>query len=261
MNAKGHYQSEADIAKHIYIKEDPLLANVGHFHEGVEIVALLEGVVDSFHVGEKKRLQAGEIVFVDSFECHHYSNVSSEIKAIVIVLSSEYTKTFREFYAGNSLPCYLCDVEKNKDIICLMRQWLSEPKKSFVLNVGYCNVMLAKLVEAYGLKSKDNGKDKVVSVKLLQYVNDHYTEDISLTEISKQLGYTKEYCSKIFSDVVGMSFRDYLNSLRMKKASEYFAIKKELRMSTMEIIYKCGFNSASTFYRALKAYKKKNIKY
>ena len=77
--------------------------------------------------------------------------------------------------------------------------------------------------------------------------------------LSKMLGYTKEYCSKIFSEVVGMSFRDYLNFLRLKKAKEYLALKKSTKQTTTEIIYKCGFNSTATFYRALKGLRSKNI--
>ena len=58
-----------------------------------------------------------------------------------------------------------------------------------------------------------------------------------------------------------MSFRDYLNFLRLKKAGEYFSLKDTNKFTTLEIIYKCGFNSAATFYRAQKAIKNKNIKF
>ena len=60
-----------------------------------------------------------------------------------------------------------------------------------------------------------------------------------------------------------MSFRDYLNFLRLKKAKEYLALKKSTKQTTTEIIYKfiykCGFNSTATFYRALKGLRSKNI--
>ena len=129
-----------------------------------------------------------------------------------------------------------------------------------MLNVGYCNLLLSKIVKNYDLEMREEKKNKSVSVKLLKYINDHYVEDISLTLVAQKIGYSKEYCSKIFSEVVGMSFRDYLNFLRMRKANEYFSLKKENKMTTTEIVYKCGFNSTATFYRAQKALKGKNIK-
>ena len=44
-----------------------------------------------------------------------------------------------------------------------------------------------------------------------------------------------------------------------KKAKEYLALKKSTKQTTTEIIYKCGFNSTATFYRALKGLRSKNI--
>lgn len=260
MEEKGLYLVEADIARKVYIKEDPILGTVGHFHEGVEMVAIVEGEVDAYHLTRKETLGAGDIFFADSFVCHHYKQYSEEIKAIVIVLSSEYTAVFRELYAGKTFPAYMQDKEKNKEIIAVMRQWLQEEDKNYMLNIGYSNLLLSKITQQYDLEDTEPKKDKNVSVKLLKYINEHYTEDISLTSISKEIGYSKEYCSKIFSEAVGMSFRDYLNFLRLKKVNEYFSVKKDLKLATSEIVYKCGFNSTATFYRAQKAFQEKNIK-
>jgi AraC-like DNA-binding protein len=252
MKQNGFYLLEAYIARSIYIKEDPELASIGHFHEGMEIVALLEGSIEAFHMGQSRIMQPNEIFFADSFEVHHYRKITPEIRAIVIVLSSQFTRVFRELYAGQTIPVYLTDVEKNTEIIGVMRAWLNEKEKSYMLNLGYSNILLSKFVENYKLEKKEKKRDKGVSVKLLRYVNDNYCENISLAKVAKEIGYTQEYCSKVFSEVVGMSFRNYLNFLRLEKAKEYFSMKTELKMTTTEIIYKCGFSSTATFYRVLK---------
>lgn len=252
MSDIGYYLSEADIKWNLYIKEEPQLEPLGHFHEGIEMVAVLEGEAEAFHINHSEKLQAGEIFFADSFDCHHYRQISEKIRAIVIVLSSEYMSVFQNLYHGKTLPSFMKDREKNKEIIQLMQNWLAEEENNFILNVGYSNLLFAKLIKNYELELKNVSKDKSVSVKLLEYINEHYAEDISLTSVSKMLGYTKEYCSKIFAEVVGMSFRDYLNFLRLKKAEEYFSLKKTTKQTTTEIIYKCGFNSTATFYRAKK---------
>ena len=258
MISKGIYLPEADVARQIYIKEDPELASIGHFHEGIELVAILEGEVEAYSLLRKEILRAGEIFFADSFECHHYQKVTPNIRAIVIVLSSEYTGVFRELYARKTFPAFMKDKEKNEKIITLMKQWLQEENKTFMRNVGYCNLLLSEMVSSYDLENREEKKDKNVSLKLLKYINEHYIEDISLTTVAKDIGYSKEYCSKIFSEVVGMGFREYLNFLRLRKAEEYFSAKKDLKMTTTEIVYKCGFNSMATFYRAQKVLKGKN---
>lgn len=252
MSNIGYYLSEADVKWNIYIKEEPSLDPVGHFHEGIELVAVLEGEVEAFHINHSEVLKAGEIFFADSFDCHHYRQLSPTIRAIVIVLSSEYMSIFQNLYRGKTLPSFMKDREKNQEIIQLIKLWLAEEEKNFILNVGYSNLLFSKLIKHYKLEEKDASKDKNISVKLLKYINEHYAEDISLTSVSKLLGYTKEYCSKVFAEVVGMSFRDYLNLLRLKKAQEYFSLKKDTKETTTEIIYKCGFNSTATFYRVQK---------
>lgn len=257
MSSIGYYLPEADITRSIYIKEDPMLGPLGHFHEGIELVAMLEGEVEAFHINHSEKLKVGEIFFAGSFDCHHYKHCTDTIRAIVIVLSSEYTTVFQNLYRGKTLPAFMKDVEKNKEIIQLMQSWLAEEERDFILNLGYSNLLFAKFVKKYELEMKDESKDKSVSVKLLKYINEHYAEDISLSSVAKSLGYSKEYCSKIFAEVVGMPFREYLNFLRLKKAEEYFALQKETKQTTAEIIYKCGFNSTATFYRAKKRFKSK----
>jgi YesN/AraC family two-component response regulator len=261
MKSNGFYLLEADVARSIYIKEEPELASVGHFHEGMEIVALLEGSVEAFHTGQSRIMKPNEIFFADSFEVHHYRKITPEIKAIVIVLSSEYTRVFREFYVGKTIPVHLTDIQKNVEIIRVMKAWLNEKEKSYMLNLGYSNILFSKFVENYNLEKRERRRDKGVSVKLLRYVNDKYCENISLAKAAKEIGYTQEYCSKVFSEVVGMSFRNYLNFLRLEKAKEYFSMKSELKLTTTEIIYKCGFSSTATFYRVLKTFQNKNMKF
>lgn len=252
---------EADMKWSIYIKEEPQLEPLGHFHEGIEIVAVLDGEVEAFHINRSERLRAGEIFFVDSFDCHHYRQISEKIRAIVIVLSREYVSVFQNLYHGMTLPSFMKDRERNEEIIRLMRVWLGEEDKNYILNVGYSNLLFSKFIKNYQLETKKVSKDKSVSVQLLQYINEHYTEDISLSSVAKTLGYTKEYCSKIFSEAVGIAFRDYLNFLRLKKAEEYFSLKKTTKQTTAEIIYTCGFNSTATFYRAKKALKGRSASY
>lgn len=261
MQSRGIYLSEADTTRNIYIKEDPQLESLAHFHDGVEIVVIMEGEVDAFRIKQSKRLSTGDIFFADSFDCHHYKQISPTLRAIVIVLSSDYTNIFRSVYHGKTFPAFMCDTPKNEGIIKIIKEWLAEEEKPYMLNVGYCNLLFSKLLNGYELEEKTESRDKNVSVMLLKYINEHYTEDISLTLVSKTIGYTKEYCSKIFAEVVGMGFRDYLNFLRLKKAEEYFALKKGTNLTTTEIIYKCGFNSTATFYRVKNNLKNKNIKF
>lgn len=256
MRANGTYLAEADISHSIYIKEDPSLVSVGHFHEGLELVAVIEGEIEAYLIKQSKKLIPGDIFFANSFECHHYKQLSPEIRCIVIVLSSDYTKIFKSLYHGKSLPTFMTDLENNAEIIEIMRAWLNEKERDYLLDLGYSCQLLSKLVKIYGLQDKKESKDKSVIINLLKFINDHLSEDLSLGKVAKEIGYSKVYCSKTFSEVVGMGFRDYVNFLRIKKVEEQLSLKNITKQTTTEIIYKCGFNSTATFYRAKNSLKK-----
>ena len=87
--------------------------------------------------------------------------------------------------------------------------------------------------------------------KATEYIHDHSAEKISLSEVSKNLGVTSPYLSMLFKHVTGLTFRDYLNKVRVEDA-------KRLLISTdyqiMEIAVACGFNDQSYFTKVFKKY-------
>lgn len=84
---------------------------------------------------------------------------------------------------------------------------------------------------------------------ILEYIEANYLEDITIKSVSKKMGYSVGYCSKLLRDAVGENFRDYLNRKRLKKAEE-LSLDKTLNLTKLEILYQSGFKSPSTFYRA-----------
>lgn len=74
-------------------------------------------------------------------------------------------------------------------------------------------------------------------------------EALSLTNLSKDLGYSECYLSRKFKEISGMQYRDYLRYRRLA-----FALK-ELRdtdYSILDIALKYGFSSHEAFTRAFK---------
>ncbi len=252
MIGKGYYLSEADLEKNVYIKEETILTELGHFHDGVEFIFMLEGEIEARHFPEISVISAGEIFFADRFEIHSYRKLTKEIRAIVLVLSQEYLTAFREVYEGKTFPAHMADREKNREIISLIRAWVKEAELTYILNLGYSNLLFSKIIRNYDLIKAVEDKGRSVAIKLLKYTNDHFSEDISLGSVSREIGYSKEYCSKIFRDITGVGFRRYLNSLRIKRANELFESQNASKLTALEILYKCGFNSSATFYRAKK---------
>ena len=110
------------------------------------------------------------------------------------------------------------------------------------------------LILAFRLVKKAQKSEKSeLIVQLLQYIHEHYLENITLSKVAKDFGYSVDHCSRIIKKHVGRDFREYVNMLRIRKANALLA-DKSVNMTSIEILYKCGFQSAATFYRAKKQF-------
>ena len=249
-----YYSGETDKAKYIYLKKDNILQPLGEFHDSVEMIFMLEGKAEA-HLNKKcYELQPGDVFFVDSYEGHWYKRKTPTVLAYVLVLSREYLQNLYDLYADQTFMTYMSDKEKNKKIFSLIEEWYNEKEKTHIKNLGYSNVLFSYFIEGYPLVKRAQKNDREELIKrLLVYMHEHYLENITLSKVAKDLGYSVDHCSRIIKKYIGRDFREYINMLRIRKANALLE-DKSLEMTTLEILYKCGFHSAATFYRAKKRF-------
>lgn len=81
----------------------------------------------------------------------------------------------------------------------------------------------------------------------INYMREHFTEDISIEDVSACTGLSAPYFSSVFHTSVGTKYKDYLTSLRVAHARKLI---KTTNKSITDICYESGFNSFSSFHRA-----------
>jgi AraC-like DNA-binding protein len=70
--------------------------------------------------------------------------------------------------------------------------------------------------------SEEKEKGDVVN-NAVTYINENFTEpELSLTELAEELGYNSKYLSHLFKEKMGMSFSEYLRTVRIKHAVMLF---------------------------------------
>ena len=87
--------------------------------------------------------------------------------------------------------------------------------------------------------------------RLLQYVDEHYSEHISLAKAARISGLDLSSFSAFFRESVGINFADWLRQVRIEKAVE---LMKARDFSITEVAYEVGFADLTTFGRAFKKY-------
>ncbi|MDE5881471.1 MAG: AraC family transcriptional regulator [Muribaculaceae bacterium] len=88
--------------------------------------------------------------------------------------------------------------------------------------------------------------------KVCNYIETNYQEPIKLLDVANLVNMSESAFSHFFKKKTGCSFIDYLNSVRIGKASQMLI---DTSHSINEICYSCGFNNLSNFIRIFKKIK------
>lgn len=135
-----------------------------------------------------------------------------------------------------------------------------QPEFELMVKV-YILTVLVTLRRHYGYIAEDDEMKsinfKAVS-EAMDYINDHFSEELTLCEIAEHVNLSKNYLCSIFKKLNGVSVWDYLTSKRIEYAIG--VIKKNKNMTMLEIATKCGFNNTANFNRAFKIYTGKTPK-
>lgn len=84
--------------------------------------------------------------------------------------------------------------------------------------------------------------------QMIDFINKHYTEDITLDTLAKKFHFSKYYISHLFKDYVGVSPYDYLIIRRLYICNNLIRAKHTVG----EACFMVGFNNYSNFYRLYK---------
>lgn len=103
----------------------------------------------------------------------------------------------------------------------------------------------------YQAMTAGRAEEKAVIVKLKEYLNDHYAEDISLQTAAEAVYLQPVYMSRFFKEQTGMTFSEYLLNIRMANA---IRLLKTNRFKIHEIAEKVGYKDAKYFSKQFRGY-------
>ena len=90
----------------------------------------------------------------------------------------------------------------------------------------------------------DASTDKMKEV--LQFITENY-QDVTLDVAAKHFGYHPAYLSRRIRQYSGRTFTQLLTDYKLTRAA---ILIREHRLSIEEVAFACGYNEASTFYKA-----------
>lgn len=130
--------------------------------------------------------------------------------------------------------------------------------KDYILKPSRSSDIFRRLMEiADEVENTKNGNSNAVVAadktniigRAKEYIDSHYYENITQTQVADNIGITPGYLSTLFTKSMGLRFADYLNRVRIDHACAYL---RQNYLKTYEIAFKVGFRDEKYFSKVFK---------
>lgn len=215
-----------------------------HFHSHIEICLVLSGEVETCINNQKQLLKAGDISVAWICDTHEYST-PTESQVLSLIIPPMW---FSEFLPILNNNCVSSPFISDKELFDKLYSWIKEIEKSDdeLMKKGYIYLILSSLIKYMHFEKTAIKTDRVLSSKILIFLNEHFRENITLVSVANALGYHPNYISQFFKRTLKISFVQYLNILRSREA---LVLIQSGKKTISECAFECGFQSLRTFYR------------
>lgn len=257
MKKNFFYESFHDKADVVYLSHGGNVLTDAHFHRCIEILYVEEGGIDFEVNGVSFHAEKDDIVFVHKCGIHALKPAPS-YRYFVLVIGPRYSEDFAAIFRTKTLPSHLTDRAFNKKLLsCFYAldeikniSTAQETDRSNIelIKKGYTNVIVGNLLSHYKRVSVSTMPQIETVINVINYIDDHYSEPITLDSISDVFGYNKYYFSRLFNTYIGESLNNYVNMIRIQNI--VLQAKKEESPNISELVFANGFDSMTTFYRS-----------
>lgn len=221
-----------------------------HLHPYVEIAYVIEGSIEVTINDVSSCLNVGEVSVCFPNDIHSFDSEEFS-KILLFIFSPDLTGSFFGIRMDKTLENPFMSTaiidEGIHSLLYMLHDEFTQYNNKYVVK-GLLYTILGKLDEHFILKKSSHFYNSTIQ-NLLKYIEVHYHEKISLESIAKDLGFSKFYLSRIFSNKIGYQFNDYVNRLRINKAQKLLS---ETELPVTVIALECGFESQRNFNRIFK---------
>ena len=247
-----------------------------HWHTSVEILYFLHDRATVCVGSNYYNVEWGDLVIVNAGEVHSVSGDDNETPAhFVLKILPEllYISDNDSFEANYLLPFTISGFTHHRlisrndlqgsDVVPLMNEIYSEfHTKPFgyelliQANINKIFIWILRYWQSQGMQIQQlflqNSQDYTRLKKLFKYVQNHYHEPISVSEMAELCNMNYSYFSRYFKKLTGKTFVEYVNYIRLTEAEKLLFTTN---LNITQIAFDTGFSSTSYFIKIFKKYR------
>lgn len=237
-----------------------------HHHDFYECYLFISGDVTYLIEGKTYSLQSGDIILINSTELHQPIINNNDIpyerivlwidKVFLNNLSTDKTDLARCFEDSAKANVIRVSFEMQQNIKVLLNKLLSLEKYFGIGSDLLYKTYIIELLIHLNMLLFQNGVKLDVDIKknnlidgIIQYINNHTEDEITIDELSRQFYISKYHLLREFKKHSGTTIHKYIVQKKLIQAKEL--ILKDIPITS---VYKqCGFGDYSNFFRAFKS--------
>ncbi len=238
-----------------------------HHHDFYEIFFFLGGNVSYRAEGQIYHLKPGDILLINPMVLHQpiIASDGPDYERIILWVDKDFLQKWDE-EAGALLQCFdspdrirllhlptsVQRVEMTDLLGRLVRECYGKEHGSSLYAQGlFLQIMVELNRLALHAGDRTEGEQDAPSLVagLLDYINEHYSENLSLDGLAKQFFISKYHLSHEFSRAIGTGVYRYIMLRRLTAAKQLLSEG----IAPGEVYIRCGFKDYTSFFRAFKA--------
>lgn len=228
-----------------------------HFHPEIEVIYVIDGKLKIHIKGMSYDLAKDDVILINSGLMHETKSAEGTLLCVVNYscrLLASLMKRDDYFFVCNSVSDHMNAYGEIRSIFReLVYQKVKGRHRTDCLNQSILYRLLDHLIEYYLSEESEQipgaGSDDVRLRQMIQYINQNYEENISLSEIAERLFTSASTLSRFFKKQTGLYFNDYVNRMRLKVALENLIYSDK---NITKVAVDSGFSNLSVFNRLFK---------
>ncbi len=247
-----------------------------HIHDDIELIYATSGSFAVFLNGTRHNFLTGDLLIINAHEIHRIETLDDGLNSyIVLKFSPEliYNAEQSIFEIKYILPFILSNATRQKIISApflsesCIESAMHEAVTEYInrdygfeiaIKMNICRIFLwiLRFWHKNGVNlnidsaSQENYNGRMA--KVFSYISENYTQNITVAQMAELCSMSYSYFSKVFKQITGRSFNDYVNYIRLREAERLLATTE---MSVTEIAYNTGFSSSSYFVSKFREHK------
>ena len=228
-----------------------------HWHDDFEFILVTLGCIDFYVNGKTIHLKQNQGIFINSGRLHYgFTESMDDVNFKLVIISPElarntYNSRIIEDLNSTRNADYL-RFHSNRLIWSVLDQICNINKKqeeNYVLELQSEICLLIKELSALCTDTDRNESSDVAAIKkMLYFLQEHFSEKISVADIAAAGLISRNQCFKLFQQTMQMTPQQYLMQYRIDKSIDMM----RSGMSIVETAHSCGFCSQSHYTKAFK---------